>query len=181
MEFIVQHCLDYVRVRFRGTEGSRLISGLGILDVFRDLRIWPWRDDRIQGWVYAGILKGASMVVDRRLIKELARDKPIRMEGHSMGGAMAQVAHALMLAEGFPVVGSVVFGCPKVFSDPPDLPGAIHYRNGSDPVTQLPLSLPFINYKHAGEFRQIGSPGRWWSVRDHSCQSYHQALRDIGC
>jgi hypothetical protein len=180
VEFRVQYCLDYVRVRFRGTEGSKLISGLGIIDVFRDLRFWPWRDDRIHGWVHAGILKGARMVVDRRLVKELSRDLPIRFEGHSMGGGLAQVAHALMLAEGFPVAGSVVFGCPRIFSQPPALPGAIHYRNGSDLVPQLPLRLPFINYAQAGEFRQLGRPGRLWSVKDHGCEAYRRELRDIG-
>jgi len=148
----IEYLVEDRTVAIRGTETGLLLSGLGFLDVIRDLRILPWYDRRI-GWAHAGMLKGARDLFDHLLWEtELLRDcvgdeppraakplfAPITITGHSLGAGVGLLLAHLVRAFGFPV-RFVGFGTPRcMISKPHPNVVATYYRHGDDPFTEVP-------------------------------------------
>lgn len=154
VEGIVRHHEGAQVVAFRATEAGRFVTGAGFVDVLRDLRFYPWYDKRV-GWSHAGFLKGARGAVDKGLFGFLTRDKPVALVGHSMGGAIAINAAAMLASMGFTVNQVITFGCPRSFRR-----GALRryykhgiitdqYSNRGDPVPDVPLR--WWGYRHINE------------------------------
>lgn len=135
---------------FRGTEASKLISGSGYMDVIRDLRFIPWFDRRV-GWSHAGFLKGARAAIERGLIGELDKNKPIYLTGHSLGGALALNAAAILASEGFDVKRVITFGAPKSFRKKT----ARNFRA---------LKIEVFQYCNPGDPIPL-MPFKWWGFR----------------
>ncbi|MEM8633665.1 MAG: lipase family protein [Pseudomonadota bacterium] len=97
--------------------------------------------------------------------------KPIFITGHSLGGALAQLATAAFSCD--QIAACYTFGSPRaggksldLFVKPP------HYRvtNQSDTVPFLPAYL--LGYRHAGDARSlVGNPP---TLRRHSRGIFHQ-------
>lgn len=70
---------------------------------------------------------------------------PLSFMGHSMGGAMAVLVAAKLLARGYLARSVYTFGCPRVgdaaFVDPFDM-ACVNVQNAGDPVPWTPPSIP---------------------------------------
>lgn len=80
----------------------------------------------------------------RQIKKDLNRDKPLLITGHSLGGALAEISAALV--KDFDTVWMITFGKPNVFlkrfgPDMSCLEAQISVVNGSDIVARLPKML----------------------------------------
>ena len=161
-------------VMFRGTEASKFFSGGGWRDVARDLRAFPWYDERT-GWAHAGFLKGARNVVEQVLLGQFHPEEPLYLAGHSLGGAMAHIAASMLCAEGFYVRDCVTFGSPRVFIGERKLAySATNYRHPGDPVTRVPFRWG-IRYRHAPQPVELpkSSVVRW---NPHAVENYVDAM-----
>ncbi len=103
---------------------------------------------------------------------ELAKDTngqvPIYIAGHSLGGALAQIAAAVLGSD--QVAACYTFGSPRVGNYVFDLwvkPPSYRLINYADIVPQVPLPIPFVSsYRHSGDARYMpdevsGSPYRF--------------------
>lgn len=175
VEFLHQ---PYTVAAFRGSEWN-------LWDGLRDLRGLPWWDERT-GWCHAGFLKGARGLWDSVPAFPaflLTERRPVWLTGHSLGGALALVTGALMVAAGHPPAGIVTFGAPAVAYS-----GGLarclagvpcrQYWNGCDAVPSHPWLA-----SHPGEVVHIGGPrdlrDRFSPTRydDHQMAEYTAALR----
>jgi hypothetical protein len=106
-----------------------------------------------------------------RLLQAAAREqdrKPIYVTGHSLGGALAQIATAALGTDEF--AACYTFGSPRVGNAYFDLwvkPPSYRVMDYADIVPQVPLPIPFLYpYRHSGDARYLpdrpeGSPYRY--------------------
>lgn len=117
-------------------------------------------DDTVR--VHEGFLK-AFRSVEPAIAKDLAsarvpQDKGLYITGHSLGGALAQIASAAF--ERDTLAACYTFGSPRVgqrsFDAEVKCP---HYRlvNGLDIVPAVPP--PYLGYQHSGDVRVLGRLG----------------------
>ncbi len=84
----------------------------------------------------------------------LRKDWPLRITGHSLGGAVAVVLAAYYEKEGFDVARVVTFGQPKVFAGTPEgnwLTVTTRVVNELDVVPMVPPFSPIRPYQHFSE------------------------------
>jgi len=146
VECLVTDYFSYQVVIPRGTEFGGFFSDGGWLDVLRDIRTFPWYSRKLGGCSHSGFYKGARGIVYKGLFGLLRREKPILFLGHSLGGALALNAAALLEKEGFEVAGVITFGSPRTFTR--GLAKKINrkrnypvwqFKNPEDTITKLPL------------------------------------------
>ena len=112
--------------------------------------------------VHEGFLR-AFRSVEQAIAKDLAgarvpQDKGLYINGHSLGGALAQIASAAF--ERDTLAACYTFGSPRVgqrsFDTEVKCP---HYRlvNGLDVVPAVPP--PYLGYQHGGDVRVLGRLG----------------------
>ena len=108
---------------------------------------------------HAGCLREALKIIEKVDFPEGI----ITIEGHSMGGAIAQVIGVLLAESGRDVEISVVGAYPVVLDDTHVKPGTAKIY-GNDPAPSL-----FPWFKFAVEKRYIGPPRKWWKINfmDH--------------
>lgn len=132
-------------IAIRGTEANDLVTGLGFIDVIRDLRIMPWKDSRV-GWAHAGMLKGARAVFEDLEpqisqcggVPKFRGSEHVTVTGHSLGAGVGLIL-AHMLDHAGLLVDFTGFGTPRcMISKPRPTIHAQYYRNGDDGVTQVP-------------------------------------------
>lgn len=158
-------------VAFRGTVPSSWE------DWFRDFAAWPERltDHPILGWCHSGFVDGADALIDR-LRGVLSRDKPFMLTGHSLGGALAIAAGALLSDCGLPPTALTTFGAPRVGMAALSgilTPIAGHrYRHGDDCVPEVP-SWPYLNDR---PWTRIGAGEN--PIADHAISAYAASLAD---
>lgn len=103
------------------------------------------------GWVHSG-LNAATDSIWPQLFAAMSQDKEYAVTGHSQGAGLTVIVTARMVALGHPPVRWAAFAPPRVgFKKMIDLaaraPGA-GYRNGNDPVTDVPFRAePFWIYE----------------------------------
>jgi hypothetical protein len=131
-------CDDYAILAFRGSDPVTLPNW--VTDVV--VKLVPC--DEYGGRVHHGfssVLRHAWHKVERLL--ERARDKPLFLAGHSMGGALAVLTACRLAKAGRPPVATYTFGSPRIgdraFCAGYRLPT---YRvvNGLDLVPEMPLA-----------------------------------------
>ena len=114
---------------------------LGMLqDIWTDIRFCPWYNREIGGWHPVGFLRAGVAVADKlegRGIKHIT--------GHSLGGAVAQIAGAVLAARGEGIESVIVFGSPRVGRlDPLDDVKVELYISSRDLIDNLPPWLDAI-------------------------------------
>lgn len=178
VEYLISEVDGRQIVAFRGTEVDKFLSGGGWVDLIRDLRAFPWFDRRV-GWSHAGFLKGARLVVERQLQYKLDRTKPVTLTGHSLGGALAMNAAALLKSKGFIVTDVTTFGAPRTFMRGTARNFRIpttNYSNPGDPVPDMPFR--WWGYRHVNEVPTI-RPARGYSIlTNHLVSCYQEAFKD---
>jgi hypothetical protein len=171
LEYLVTWVGSRKTIAIRGTEAGKMFSGGGWVDVVRDLRILPWFITGA-GWVHAGMGKGA-----RRLKRELeghsliSRTDSLLITGHSLGAGVGMVLAELFASDGYDVE-FVGFGTPRAMLQAPKVPGR-YYRNGQDPVTEVPR--PWMFGYSALPVTNIGMPSGQ-PARDHFLSNYIESL-----
>jgi hypothetical protein len=181
VECLVQEIDGHQVIAFRGTEADKLISGGGWRDVLRDLRAAPWYDKRV-GWSHAGFLKGARGIVDKGLFGLLRREKPIVITGHSLGGALAINAAAMLDYEGFKVVNVVTFGSPRTLIKSSTKRFAKNniivqqFSNAGDPVPDVPFR--WWGYRHVNEITTSRIADGYSASKNHLLKFY-KAICDV--
>lgn len=159
-------------IAFRGTDTFSIFHGSGIKDIIRDARILPWYD-RDVGWAHRGFLlggqKSAAILQDH-----LAKDMPLILTGHSLGGAVSLICALKLQAMGFYVKGWVGFGTPRCIFSKTDKFDQVNYRYRSDIV---PL-MPFFNvFRHRYPVIHLQpNPNRAATWKDHDLQLYYNVL-----
>ncbi|MAO56708.1 MAG: hypothetical protein CMM61_13570 [Rhodospirillaceae bacterium] len=148
---------------FRGTEIT------SPKDILTDLRFaqTPMKTD-VGGKVHSGFLAATEAVIGD-VSKALTPGKPIYLTGHSLGGALAVIAAAI-LAGPFNmrarlIVGVVTYGCPRV--------GNCAFVHGLTALAGIPLDrvtntadivpwLPLLvlRYRHKGMHHHLTASGR---------------------
>ena len=170
---------DDINVKHRVINGCDIVSFRGTADVvdwFTDFKAWP-ADDPVLGMCHAGFLEGMDRVFSEVLP---VLGQVIYVTGHSLGAARALIFAALCRKAGRPPAALVGFGTPRVGGS--KLASILEgtpmrlYRNGLDPVTEVPLGLL---YQHPVKPTQIGNADMAHDpIKDHFIASYCAALRD---
>ena len=163
---------DCTAIAFRGSTT--------ITDWHRDFEA-EMVDDPQLGKVEAGFLQGLR----EALIFTAFNKTPIVATGHSLGAARALLFAGDMSVSHLAIPLRVVtFGSPR--------PGAqklkdilknvpiCSYKNGDDPVTDVPFNLPDFPYIHPRDLIPVKvettSPDPWLLLKNHHIQNYIAAL-----
>lgn len=137
---------------FRGTDDPR--DWLQNLDA----RFVKWPHG---GRVHSGFLKVFSEVQQEVLEIASASKKPLFVTGHSLGGALATLAAALLIANDRAPRATYTFGAPRCgdarFCKALDTAPFYRIVNNRDLVTNVPLAT--MGYRHAGVLHYIESDG----------------------
>jgi predicted lipase len=155
-------------VAFRGTVPTSW------LDWFRDFAAWPDRiaDHPSVGCCHAGFITGAEAILPTL---NAALTGPYVLTGHSLGGALAIAAGALLTDCGKPPLRLTTFGAPRVgfgltkVLAPID---GVRYRHGLDPIPEVP-SWPYLNDR---PWTHIGQANHLDPIGDHAISRYALAL-----
>ena len=156
-------------VAFRGTVPTSW------RDWFRDVDAVPTpvMDHPRLGCCHRGFMSGAEAILPL-LLPELTG--PVAFTGHSLGGALAVSAAALLTDLGRPPAVLTTFGAPRVGIGGrlaevlAGVPGR-SFRNGSDPVVEVPI-WPF---RHHRALTDIGVASID-AIADHAISRYAAAL-----
>ncbi len=174
VEYHVTSRQNYNCIVVRGTEGSKLLSGSGWMDVVRDIRIAPWYDPRT-GWSHAGFLKGAQGLMDGGVTRHVKDTLPTVLVGHSMGGAVSLLLALMLHSAGYEIAEWVGFGTPRTFIGSRKLPfAATSYRNGGDLVPMVPRW--WMGGYRPVPLTEIGLGGRRPNLSDHDILRYKNSL-----
>jgi hypothetical protein len=160
---------DTMVVAFRGTVPTSWE------DWFRDFAAWPERvvNHPTLGACHDGFLTGAEAILPQlRAILPTAR--PFALTGHSLGGALAIMAGALLADRGLLPVRLTTFGAPRVgmVLDKVlrDVDGR-RFRHGDDPVPEVPC----WPYRNDRGWTRVGEPAID-PIDDHMIAGYATAL-----
>ena len=159
-------------VAFRGTVPTSW------RDWFRDIDAVPTpvMDHPRLGYCHRGFMSGAEAILP--LLLPILTG-PFCLTGHSLGGALAVSAAALMTDLGRPPVVLTTFGAARVGIGARlaellvGVPGR-SYRHGSDPVVEVPI-WPF---RHHRALTDIGV-AEIDAIADHAISAYAAALTSV--
>ena len=158
-------------------------------DLLNDFRAFPALE-RYIGHVHTGFLDGVEDVIKQ--VRGQRLSGRLVVTGHSLGAARATIATALLMQARIPVTERVVFGSPKPgFSDFANYVSAVpatSYINRDnlheDLITDLPFTLPGLEYHQPTPFTPVTSPPDWthpWGpFAWHDSTLYHRGLLNVG-
>lgn len=143
--FAAIYNVDDVYVGYKPLNGTMIFTCRGSddkADFVRDLESMDIIDDPDLGRIPAGLLAGVREVFTAITTSLQIKDRPIRLEGHSLGADHAYYLAALFIKAGFSNIELVLFAPAK----PGDAtfsailaPAVVRcYRNGIDPVSEAP-------------------------------------------
>jgi hypothetical protein len=161
LRYAVIPCDDHIDVCFRGTANAE-----GWL---HDLLVLLG-EDFDGSIVHLGFHKASHELMPyiHEALSRCRQDLPIRVSGHSLGGALACLTTKQLVATGFDAT-AITFGCPRYQSqlgrDPLFI---VHYRivNSCDPVTHVPDDIGW--YHTVKPFIDVCLPTDELSVGMHS-------------
>jgi len=119
-------------------------------NVWEDLEISLIPDSILGISVHRGFQRDATAIYDD-VIPHLRKDWPIRITGHSLGGAIAGLLAAYFEKQGYTVERIVTFGQPKVATKLPEdfvLQVGTRVVNNLDVVPMVPPYTPGRQYQH---------------------------------
>lgn len=115
------------------------------------------------GWVHGGI-NAALDSVWPAMSAAMAQDDKYAITGHSLGAGLAVIATARMVALGHPPLRWAAFAPPRVgFKKMIELVATVPgtgYRNGNDPVTDVPFRAEPLWVYEQVPLRRGGQPAR---------------------
>lgn len=174
----IKHYKDYSVIAFRGSTT--------LLDWLRDFQAVMVEDTDIGG-VEQGFRRGMRDTI-AVMGAELQVPSPnFYITGHSLGAARALVFAALLCEQGFGrfIKGVTVFGSPrpgggKIAELLKGTPVKA-YRNGSDPVCAVPVSVPLLaEYVHPTVLTAVDIPPKvgdeWGFMARHHMELYKEAM-----
>lgn len=176
----IKHYEDCSAIAFRGSSTLQ--------DWIRDFEGLMVNDPAI-GCVEQGFMRGMRDVI-AHAADEINTSMPkIYVTGHSLGAARALIFSGLVAAMGLPKIlqRCVTFGSPRPGGAKLKevlAPVEIHsYKNGDDPVTEVPIAFPLFPYAHPRDLIMVDVPpaaGDMWGVlaRHHS-ELYVQAMKGL--
>ncbi len=148
---------NIIYVAFRGTEFDKLNDIKTVINT--NFTLYSLVNGRYSVRAHEGFFNAFDSIREQ-LYAVLNRDKEqtrIIYTGHSMGGAIAQIAH-LDMADNYTLksrhlISSITFGSPSVIShsnaiSPEFIKSTLRVVNGCDPVPNLPFR--FTGYSHIG-------------------------------
>lgn len=133
------------------------------LNVREDAEYLKAADARLGVYLHSGFHGDAAAVYEQTR-DQLDKSVPVRVTGHSLGGAVAAILQAWLRADGYRVDTTVTFGQPKITNEE----GVIKLRgepvlrviNDEDVVPMVPpltlLSALRGPYRHFGQELQLG-------------------------
>lgn len=168
---------DCVAIAFRGS--------ITINDWLRDFHGRIFQDAELGG-VEEGFLLGIRDA-KAHLDKVIPFGKPLYITGHSLGAAHACIFAALWHLSEEITTAIALFGCPRPGTDM--LRGLLSatpirsYRNGSDPVPELPLTLPGAPYCHVRDLITVREAPTgddlWHFAAWHHIELYQAAIKSL--
>lgn len=168
-EWYFEETRELIEITIRGSDSPTTLTG--IKDWIRNIDVTPtmFHGCRIVNGFHPGTLKAGF----KQYNHSFSYLKPIRIYGHSQGGALAQTLSVELNAEGLNVEQVITFGSPRVSMDclPFQWP-VTNYQHGADPVVRMPI----WRWKHSGECVRLGK-WKWWPTRKaHKMESYIEEL-----
>ncbi|MGA9436528.1 MAG: lipase family protein [Roseobacter sp.] len=121
-------------------------------NVWEDFEISLIPDSILGISVHRGFQRDATAIYDD-VIPHLRKDWPIRITGHSLGGAIAGLLAAYFEKQGYTVERIVTFGQPKIATKLPEdfvLQVGTRVVNNLDVVPMVPPYTPGRQYQHFG-------------------------------
>lgn len=121
-------------------------------NVWEDLEIALIPDSILGIPVHRGFQRDAAVIYDD-VIPYVRKDWPLRITGHSLGGAIAGLLAAYFDKQGYTVERIVTFGQPKVANKLPEdfvLQVGTRVVNNLDVVPMVPPYTPGRQYQHFG-------------------------------
>lgn len=174
----VKHYEDCSVIAFRGSTT--------FLDWVRDFEASMVPDPTL-GWVEMGFLRGMRDI-KAHVDTIVPYNKPMYITGHSLGAARALLFAALCNAAEEEIAAVVTFGSPRPggqkLKNILALVPVRSYKNGDDPVTDVPLDIPLIDgYIHPHDLIAVdvpANPGDTWGLLSrHHSQLYQQAMKKL--
>jgi hypothetical protein len=152
------------------------------LDWIRDLSAAPWPFPTV-GVCHSGFGSGGAAVAARAQRQIKGDRRMMTVVGHSLGGAMALIVGARLIAAGFRV-RIVTFGAPRVaFIANLALPRLARrtvelaeYRRAGDPVPHVPMR-PFYRHVTRGVALGVALPE---PIANHAIDLYASDLAEAG-
>jgi hypothetical protein len=170
---VVSTTHDLTVIAFRGTVPTSW------QDWFRDFAAWPEQllDHPSLGPCHAGFVSGAEDILPK-VRPILWPSRPFAVTGHSLGGALAIAAGAMLMDCGLIPARVTTFGAPRVgmaklAEKLRQIPGR-RYRHGDDPVPEVP-TWPYLTDRG---WTRIGDPGPD-PIGDHAIEKYFEALQQV--
>lgn len=139
---------DDIHVALRHAGPVDIIAFRGSVDEtdwLRDFDGWPSKHPDL-GYCHSGFLEGMDACC--ATLAAAVGDRPVAFTGHSLGAARALIAAGIWAVQHRPVDVCVTFGTPRPgmaqLSHILNTGGFFikHYRNGPDPVAEVPIALP---------------------------------------
>jgi Lipase (class 3) len=134
-------------------------------------------DHRTLGRVHAGFYSACLAAAPRILL--VAEKEPVAFAGHSLGAAMALMMTGLFIDYGLAPIKTGAFAPPRcgdqTFVDAVTSLPFCAYRNGNDPVTQVPFGFGDLPFRQV-PLTQVGWR-RLWFPACHHFPNYDAAVR----
>ena len=173
---------SYTTITFRGTASiNNWINNLYVnalityrlSDYFQTIKFLPRHN--LEG--HQGFFTMADRLYEKIKLGDINKNTPLRIYGHSLGGALATIVAYCLSYEGYTVEVLITIGCPRVFqvgtivtpesSFNEIVPESYRLMNEEDIVTFLPLNTKdktFINYDFEKQPDMIGDPSSLWRI-----------------
>ena len=102
-EVLAKYQMGFTVIAARGTEASTPFLGMGVVDLLRDILVFPWYNKDV-GWIHFGILQGgirvARFIMNNKLVE---KSEPLVFTGHSLGGGVSLVTAKILKENGYDV------------------------------------------------------------------------------
>lgn len=145
-----------------------------IANAYADLKFAEKFDHELRMNVHAGFDRAARECLPW-LLERIDPERPVRLIGHSLGGAMAALLHAILESRGFVVLPAVTFGQPKI-TDAEGAAALAHLEllriiHDDDPVPLVPPVVVGVSkvgiYHHFGPEVILEPNGRFYYLSQH--------------
>lgn len=152
-------------------------------NVWQDLDISLVQDDRLGIPLHHGFRQDARAIYED-LAPHLCPDLPLRITGHSLGGAIGAILAGYCHHGGFDLTRVVTFGQPKFGAAP--LPDAVttcttRVLHAHDPVPMVPAQITHHDYLHSSEelILHHNHPPSYHNAHDATRLSLHRFWHEL--